>query len=113
MSHSQTVRLNRKRTALSQGDLADLLAISQTAISRLEGAAESTTLETALGLQVVFDLQPRLLFHRLYASVEEAVMARATKLDRQLRGKTDAASLKKQRLLGAMVKRAKPVTKGA
>ena len=109
MKHIQMVRLNRKRFALSQGELATLLALTQGEISKLEEDRRSTKLETAFALQVVFDVQPRDMFVRRYAKVEEAVMRRASRLDRMLQGKTDAASVKKQRLLTAMVGRAKPL----
>ena len=97
----------RKNWALTQEELASLLAISQTAISRLEGGGETDTLETAFGLQVVFDVQPRNLFRRRYDKVEDSVMARATKLDRQLRDKKDPGSVRKQHLLASMIKRAR------
>ncbi len=104
--------MRRKDTALSQGELADLLAISQSAISRLEDGSDPPTLEIALGLQVIFDMSPRQMFAAFYTKVEDAVMAQAAKLDRKIRGKTDAASLKKQRLLTSMVKRATSNSKG-
>ncbi len=107
MHHFHTVRTYRKRFALSQGELADLLTVSQPVVSRLESDSTTSTLEAALGLQVIFNAQPRVLFPHLYESVEDAVMRQATALDERIRGKTDAASVKKQRLLDAMVKRAK------
>jgi DNA-binding XRE family transcriptional regulator len=109
MNHIQMVRLNRKRFALSQGELGALLALTQSEISKLEEDRRSTKLETAFALQIVFDVQPRDLFVRRYARVEEKVMRRAARLDRKLSGRTDPASQQKQRLLAAMVKRAKPL----
>jgi transcriptional regulator with XRE-family HTH domain len=109
MKHIQMVRLNRKRFALSQGELAILLALTQSEISKLEEDRRSTKLETAFALQVVFDVQPKEMFVRRFAKVEEAVMRRAIRLDRKLQGKTDAASVKKQRLLSAMARRGKPL----
>ena len=106
MSHPRTVRLARRSSALTQDELADLLAITQTTISRLEDKNESTTLETALGLQVIFDTEPRSFFAKLYERVEEAVMTRAADLDVKIRDKYDSKSRKKQALLNIMVKRA-------
>lgn len=108
MTHIQMVRQTRKRFALSQGELADLLSLSQGEISRLEVDRHVARLETVFALQILFDVEPRDLFPRRYAKVEEVVMRRASKLDRRLRGKSDAASLKKKRLLAAMVKRVQP-----
>ena len=106
MKHIQMVRLNRKKYALSQRELGLLLALTQSEISRLEEDRRSTKLETAFALQIVFDVQPREMFVRRYARVEEKVMRRATRLDRKLHGKTDAGSVRKQKLLAAMVQRA-------
>jgi transcriptional regulator with XRE-family HTH domain len=108
MTTIRTVRLLRKAFALTQGELADLLAISQTIVSRIEAGEEPPTLETALALQVLFDVEPRLLFHRRYLRIEDAVMQRAAQLDQRIAGKADAASLKKQELLASVVKRARP-----
>lgn len=108
MNQTQTVQLNRKRAALTQGELADLIAVSQSSISRAESEKTSkmTTLETLLGLQVVFGHSPRALFSSLYAKIEEAVMTRAAELDCILRSKDDPQSIKKKQLLSAMMKRA-------
>ena len=110
MSTLHTVRFYRKHYALTQDDLARLLALSQTAVSRLEGDPDSGTLETAFALQVLFGLSPRQVFWRIYQQVEEAVMARAVGLDRELRGRSDPDSLRKQQLLADMVDRARHVT---
>lgn len=107
MTTIRTVRSLRKEFALTQDELADLLSISQTAISRIEGDTEPASLDTALGLQVVFDFEPRLLFHRRYGKIEDAVMRRAAKLDRRVAVQGDPKSLKNQRLLAGMVKRAR------
>src|SRR3712207_231441 len=108
MKHNPIVRLNRKRFALSQSELGRLLGLSQGEVSKLEEDRRSTKLETAFALQVVFDVQPRNMFVRRYTKVEEAVMRRASRLGLALRGRKDAASVKKRRLLSEMVQRAKP-----
>ena len=108
MTHTHRIVFSRKRSALTQGELAHLLAISQSAISRLEetGIASTLSLETILGLQVVFGHAPRVLFSELYSQVEDAVMTRAAELDLSLREKSDPESMRKKQLLDAMVKRA-------
>lgn len=110
MTTIRTIRSLRKEFALTQSELADLLAISQTNVSRIEGDEEPAALEAALGLQVLFNVEPRLLFNRRYRKVEDAVMRRAAQLDRRVAQRTDLASVKKQRLLAAVVKRARPTT---
>ena len=108
MKHIPMLRKSRKRFALSQDELGVLIALTQGEVSRLEEDRRSTKLETAFALQVVFDVQPRDMFVRRYVKVEEAVMRRASRLDRTLRGRKDAASVKKRQLLADMVRRAKP-----
>jgi transcriptional regulator with XRE-family HTH domain len=108
MTYIQMVRQARKRFALSQGELADLLALSQGEISRLEDDRHVARLETVFALQILFGVEPRDMFPRRYAEAFDAVMRRASKLDQALRDKTDAASLKKKRLLSAIVDRAEP-----
>lgn len=108
MSHGHYVALHRKRWALKEKELANLLGVSQSHISRIESgeAARTAQLETVLGLQVIFGRAPRTLFLKQYEAVEEAVMTRAAELDLALRDKHDPDSIKKKQLLAAMLKRA-------
>lgn len=107
MSHHTYVRRNRLRWALSQEELAALLGVSQSIISRCETPGYVPDVKVALGLQVVFGHSPRAIFPSLYASVEEAVMAKAADLDRSLGRKRDHASDTKRRLLTGMAHRAR------
>ena len=106
MPHPNAIRLNRIRSALTQGELVDLLDLSQSTLSEMEALADTTRLETALAMQVVFGTQPRHMFAALFARIENAVMTRAAALDEKLRNKTDAKSLRKLQTLSLMVKRA-------
>ena len=101
------VRTRRMRWALSQKDLAGLLNRSPTRLSRYENGEDSPDLETALGLQVVFGDSPRALFPALYTAIEEKVMSRAAKLDKQLSGKIGHAADTQRRLLKGMTHRAR------
>ncbi|GAA0325951.1 hypothetical protein GCM10009087_40350 [Sphingomonas oligophenolica] len=113
MTHSQTVQSNRKGSALTQEEIAGLLNVSQSTVSRLELEGSSPTLELALGLQVIFGVQPRVLFSTLYAEIEDAVMRRAAVLDKKLRHMNDLVSEKKKRHLASMSKRALVTGRGA
>lgn len=106
MPHHTYVRRNRLRWALSQGELADLVGVSQSIISRCETPDYVPDASVALGLQVVFGQSPRALFPGLYTSIENAVMANAAELDRALGQKRDHASETKRRLLTGMAHRA-------
>ena len=108
MSQHTNVPRYRKRYHLSQTELADLVSAAQSILSRCENSGYILDLRTALGLQVVFGRSPRALFPALYASVEEAVMRKAAKLDHAIRSKTDKDSKKKRELLAAMVIRSTP-----
>ena len=106
MYHSHSLHLLRKRWALSQQELADLLSISRSALVRLESGVESIRLVTAHALLVVFGNGEEIRQTDIYLQVEEAVMNRAATLDAKLRNKSDAASLRKLELLSDMVRRA-------
>ena len=106
MYHSHSLQLMRKRWALSQQELADLLSISRSALVRLEAGVESVRLVTAYSLLVVFGIEGQIQQTDIYGQVEEAVMNKGALLDTKLRGKTDATSLRKLELLSDMVRRA-------
>lgn len=106
MPHLTYVRRTRRRWALSQSELALLLGTSQSIVSRLEGGESIPDATLAFRLQVVFGHSPRALFPGLYGSVEDAVMAKAAKLDRSLGERQDYATQTKRRLLTAMAHRA-------
>lgn len=109
MKSLHDIRTYRRRYALTQEELADLLSISQSRLSRIESDEEPPSLETALSFQLVFDIQPRSQVRRLYAKVEESVMRKAAALDRKIRGQDDWAAKKKQRLLKGIVRRTKGI----
>ena len=108
MPQFPTLRAYRKHYSLTQGELADLLCVSQTRISRLEDNPDAGALETAFALEVLFALSPRQTFRRLYREIEELIMARAAQLDRMVRGRSDPSSRRKQLLLQDMVARVEP-----
>jgi DNA-binding XRE family transcriptional regulator len=108
MSYRTYVRRNRKHWALSQDELATLLDISQSAVSRCEAGTQTPEIEVALGLQVIFGRSPRALFPDLYRKIEDRVMRHATRLDRALREKVDRCSARKRELLESMTERAAP-----
>lgn len=107
MKNSHTILLYRKRNALTQGELAHLLGISQSALSRIEEEqVKDLRLDTALALTVVFGLGPHRMFNADYLRIEEDVMNRAAELHQAARAKDDRKSVKKQSLLDDMMRRA-------
>ena len=93
------VRTLRQRTALTQRELAFLISRSQTTVSSMEYGDTTPYLDAALALQVLFRLPPKELFSRYYEQVEDAVMARAADLIRELEDSTDRRSLAKLEFL--------------
>jgi DNA-binding XRE family transcriptional regulator len=108
MAHRTHVRRNRKHWALSQDELALLLDLSQSVVSRCEAGHQVPDIETALGLQVIFGRAPRALFPDLYRRVEEAVIRQATQLDRAMSKGGDRFVERKRALLSDMIERSAP-----
>jgi len=106
MPHNTYLRRLRSRWMLTQGELAELLDVSQERVSRYENGGEHPSLSVALAYQVAFGRAPRSCFSAIYMAVEEAVITRAAALDRAISGKRDAISRKKRQFLDAMMERA-------
>jgi transcriptional regulator with XRE-family HTH domain len=72
------LRANRKRLALSQGDVAFLLGKQIGAkISRYENFAQIPSLENALAFEIIYKLSASEIFGGLYAQMEKDIAARA------------------------------------
>jgi len=107
MNNSHIISLRRRHAALTQGELAHLLGISQSVLSRLEdNEAKELWFDVALALTVVFGDAPHRMFSRHYRRIEEQVMTRAADLHEANRGKSDRKSLRKRALLDDMMRRA-------
>jgi transcriptional regulator with XRE-family HTH domain len=96
---------SRKRWAMPQRELAHLVGVSRTVISRYENGALSPSARGILALEAIFGRSGRQLFPHAYADVQDEVMRRAAKLDRTLSGRADKASERKRQLLSEMAKR--------
>ena len=91
---SNYLRSNRKRIALSQGEVAFLLGQqSSSQISRYERFEHVPSLETALACEVIFKSPISELFGGLYQKAEQDVAERARILASTL-GDRDAAKRK-------------------
>jgi len=96
---------SRKRWALNQHELAHLVGVSISMVSRYERGALPPAARTVLAMEVVFGRSGRHLFPHEYAEIHDQVMRRAAKLERQLEGREDAVSLRKRQLFREMTKR--------
>lgn len=106
MPHHVNLRSLRTTWALDQDEVAELLNITQSRVSRYEKGEEPPTLQTALSFQVIFGVPPRRIFPRVYEAIEEAVMRRAAELDNRLSAVSGAKAERKRQLLQDMVARA-------
>lgn len=95
----------RKRWAVSQRELAQLLGVHPATVSKFENGRLEPGARTMLALEVVFGRCAKFLFPSAHKQVEEEVMRRAATLDRALRGKKDHASIRKRVLLSRMAGR--------
>jgi hypothetical protein len=100
------VRAHRTHWSLSAEELARLLGRDASMVCRLEKCGQIPGGKAALGCEVIFGTAPREVFPGLYAQVEDAIMARAARMDADLVDKTDRRSLRKRELFSDMLKRA-------
>jgi transcriptional regulator with XRE-family HTH domain len=89
--HKSLLRIHRKRSGLSQKELANLLGYKNAAvISRLERGQCPPRLWQFLALEIVFGVRLAELFPPLFVNVEDDVMRRAYKLHLGLNTKTQS-----------------------
>lgn len=106
MSHRNYLSLHRKRWALSQRELAQLLGhASRSVVSRLELGLGRPSLAFAIRCEAVFGVRVSELFPDLFEENHDLVMQHAARLDLQLRGRADAGAARKRALLLEMIGR--------
>jgi transcriptional regulator with XRE-family HTH domain len=106
MKHLNYLAQYRKKYALSQLELGDLLGLTDSPIAKYERGARRPPLVIILALEAVFGVPASNIFRDLYAEVLEGVISRAAELDRAVADKTDEASQKKLTLLSEIMGRA-------
>lgn len=103
--HTRTsVRRLRRSVGLGQKELAGLLGVAQSAVSRLEAGAAPES-EHLFALQVLFDETPDKLFEGRFERVAEAVAQRAAELERGLMQQASRRAALKRSWLRAMINR--------
>lgn len=99
---SNYLRSNRKRLALSQGEVAFLLGQKSSGqVSRYEQFEHVPSLETALAYEAIFKSPLSEIFGGLYQKAEQDVAERARVLASRI-GERDAAKRKMLAALGAI-----------
>jgi transcriptional regulator with XRE-family HTH domain len=94
------------RWGLTQPELASLLGVTESALSKFETQALAPTKNLILGIEVIFGQTAREVFPALYAQAERNVMRRAAVFSSRLEQRRDAASLLKRRFVAEMIQRA-------
>jgi len=101
------LRTHRRKWALTQKELIYLLGREcASSISRLEQGKRPPCAALLLTCEVLFGITPRELFPKLYADVEEELLARAAKLYETLEGNEGPVVEKKKEFLDNVLKRA-------
>jgi transcriptional regulator with XRE-family HTH domain len=110
MNKQNNLATYRMSYALSQQELASLLGVRPEAVSRLERSERLINFRQALDLEAIFGFPPSAVFPDEFQERVEAVIKRATALDRAIRGRTDDASRRKRTLLARIIERVAPTT---
>lgn len=93
------LRAHRKRTGLTQDELALLLGCKDgTKVSRYERLSRVPNLETAFACQAIFGVPAHELFPGIYQNVEQVVKQRAELLTGKLDGTSAVVKYKRQAL---------------
>lgn len=105
MHHNKIASL-RKSWALTQDELAHLLGMTRSNLSRLELAAKSHTLETALTLKALFGVGVSTIFPNHDHAAYETLLPRLADFSRTIEGHQGANADRKRELLSEFAKRA-------
>src|SRR5580704_7165229 len=94
----------RVQRGLSQPELAQLLGISASLLSKVESLTRRPTARVILPAEIVFGLPAREIFPGTYGVIEKEIGQRARALRGMLKHRRDRASVEKKRMLREMTK---------
>lgn len=100
----------RKQWSLSQPDLASLLGVTGSALSRFENLSRRPTAELIIGAEVIFGHSAKDVFPAFYRDVERTIVDRARAQYERLESDTDPVTREKLRLLTEIFERASQST---
>lgn len=101
------LRTNRRKWALSQGELAELLGgVTADAISKYETLTRQPNAELLIACEFVFEQPAHALVPAMSFAIVRAVLCNAKAIRARLGDKTDAQSRRKCRLLDGLIIRA-------
>jgi transcriptional regulator with XRE-family HTH domain len=99
------LRSERLAAGLSQAELGELLGYGEDFVRKCELGQRKPTIKFILGCELIFGRSAAESFPALVEKIQEEIGRNAASLDARLRNRTDAASLKKIRLLRGIVER--------
>ncbi len=102
MHYPNLLETNRKRWALTQGEVGTLLGLSDDAIGNYELAERSPGLQAILGLALIFNRPPSQLFPDTLQVVAERMAARLKDLSIGIENETGEAALVRQEFVASL-----------
>ena len=101
---SSYLRTERLRSGLSQQELGELLGMSRSAITKMEGARQPTV-RLVFAAEIVFRRPSRDLFPGIYDALQDDILMRAIAMKYRLAERTDAISQRKHAHLCELINR--------
>jgi transcriptional regulator with XRE-family HTH domain len=102
----------RKRSGLSQSELAMLLGIDGSALCKFENLSRRPTIELAVGAEVIFGHPMKGVFPAFYDEIERVVVERARRWRDRYKARPKPATGAKLRILDEIIARASQPTLG-
>ncbi|WP_453967354.1 helix-turn-helix domain-containing protein [Bradyrhizobium elkanii] len=84
--HRSYLRPLRRRWGFTQEELAFLIGIKRTAVTRIEGLKRKPNIDAVFICALVFNMSPLQLFPGLMSELHEAALRRANELYEELQG---------------------------
>jgi len=114
MSHRLPSYLHtlRKQWGLSQPELAALLGLTGSALSRFENRSRRPSAELIIGAEVLFGHCAKDVFPGFYRAIERKIVERASAEHKRLEGQSDANTSQKLRFLAEVIERSSQPTLG-
>ena len=83
MQTHTSVRRLRKAARLAQHEVAELLGVGQSTVSRIE-AGDLPETSQVFGLQILFDVGPHHIFEGRFLAMAEEIVRKAAEMDQRL-----------------------------
>jgi transcriptional regulator with XRE-family HTH domain len=98
------LRTERLRSGLSQEELGELLGLSRSAITKMEGKRNPSA-QLIISTKIVFDRHPHHLFPEQYDALQHDILSRALLMTERFADCADAPSQRKYACLCALITR--------